>query len=182
MTIPHSLPYIKYITLSKMINQVLKTKWIASGKQTEKFKELLCQTLEKKYVELFSSGTASFYEILLSLELKPKDEVLIPSYICPSIKKAILKLGLIPTYYDNDRQKIWITSYEQVSKKISPNTKAILINHTFGIQYEKEEIEKIKSLGIFMIEDCAHFIPIEKEDKNISNLFDISFFLLMLQN
>jgi len=148
---------------------------ISSGKEVEKFKKSLSNYLQKEYIEFFSSGTEALYNILLALEIKKNDEVLIPAYICESVKQAVLKIGAKPTFYDN-KINSWISSYEEISRFVTKHTKAIIVNHTFGLRYIKDEILCIKELGIPIIEDNAHFISNNKNDIEISNLFDVSFY------
>ncbi|MCS7244451.1 MAG: DegT/DnrJ/EryC1/StrS aminotransferase family protein [Candidatus Calescibacterium sp.] len=173
--IPHSKPYLDKKDIES-VRQTILSKNIANNGKSQEFKNLLSKYLHKEYVELYSSGTTAFYEILLALEIKQDDEILIPAYICESVYKAVKKSKAKPVFYDNDENYPWITSYKQIEKKLSYNTKAILINHTFGIQYSIEEILKIKSIGKILIEDCAHFIPNKEKDRKISNIFDISFY------
>ncbi|WP_417326355.1 DegT/DnrJ/EryC1/StrS family aminotransferase [Halarcobacter sp.] len=139
------------------------------------FKKEFQNYIQKEYIELYSSGTSALYEILLALNIKKNDQVLLPSYICESIKKAVLKCGAIPILYDNEKDS-WISSYSQISKKVNKNIKAIIVNHIFGIRYNLEEIEKLSSLNIPLIQDCAHFISNNQSDIEVSNLFTASFY------
>ena len=139
------------------------------------FKKEFQNYVQKEYIELYSSGTSALYELLLALNIKKNDEVLLPSYICESVKKAIMKCEAIPIFYDNEKGS-WISSYSQILKKINKNIKAIIVNHTFGIRYNLEEIEKLSSLNIPLIQDCAHFISNNHSDIEVSNLFTASFY------
>jgi perosamine synthetase len=147
----------------------------AAQSKVNLFEKKFKKYTQKENVELYSSGSSALYELLLGLNIQPNDRVLLPSYICSSVEKAILKCHAIPIYYDNE-QESWISSFEQISKKVTKNTKAIIVNHTFGIRYSFEEIRKIANLNISIIEDCAHFISNKKEDIEISNLFTASFY------
>ncbi len=172
--IPHSKPTLGYEEF-RAIKKVFYSGMIAAGEEVMKFKKKFSNYIGKEYVEFFSSGTNAFYNILVALDVREKDEILIPAYICNSVEKAILKANAKPVYYDNAPNS-WISSYDEIKKKITKNTKAILINHTFGIRYERDEILKIKALGTPIIEDNAHFISKESCDIEISDMFIASFY------
>ena len=55
--------------------------------------------------------------------------------------------------------------------------KAIVVNHTFGISLSEVEVVKLKSLGIPLIEGCAHFITNQQKDLTLSNYFNASIYL-----
>ena len=139
------------------------------------FKEKFKSYVQKENIELYSSGANALYELLLGLNIQPNDTILLPSYICSSVEKTILKCHAIPVYYDNEKES-WISSFKQISKKVTKNTKVIIMNHTFGIRYSYEEIKKVAALNIPIIEDCAHFVSNKIEDVEISNFFTASFY------
>lgn len=174
LIIPHS-----NTTLTKkdfdVVKSSLKSGITTAHNKVELFKKEFQNYVEKEYIELYSSGSCALYELFLGLDIQKNDEILIPSYICDSVKRGILKCGAVPIYYDNE-QNSWIGSYAEISKKVTKNTKVIVLNHTFGIRYDLEEIKKLTSLNISLIEDCAHFISNEKKDIEISNLFRASFY------
>ena len=172
--IPHSKPTLLEHDIQNIV-KVFSTNIISSNSISKDFKDKLSKFLKKEYIFLYSSGTTALYELLLSLEIQQGDDVLIPSYICSSVKKAILKIGANPIYYDNEKNS-WISSYKEIKKYLTLNTKLIILNHTFGIRYKYDEINKLKQLNIPLIEDNAHFISNNKKDKNISDLFIASFY------
>ena len=99
------------------------------------FKKEFQNYVQKEYIELYSSGTSALYELLLALNIKKNDEVLLPSYICESVKKAIMKCEAIPIFYDNEKGS-WISSYSQILKKVNKNikTKNMYLNGNFFIK------------------------------------------------
>jgi dTDP-4-amino-4,6-dideoxygalactose transaminase len=157
------------------IIETFNTNIIASNGVSKKFAEKFSNFIEKDYAFLYSSGTMALYDLLLNLDIKKGDDVLIPAYICSSVKYAIIKTGANVVFYDNE-EKSWISSYEKIKNSVTKNIKAIIVNHTFGLRYKKDEIVKLKQLNIPLIEDNAHFVSNKKEDIEISNLFTASFY------
>ncbi len=166
-------------TLSKndfnAVNSVMKCGMLTAGKIVDEFQNNFKEYVQKEYIQMYSSGSQGLFELLFALNIKTGDEVLIPSYICSSVNNVILKVGGTPVYYDNKKGS-WTSSYNEIAKSINLNTKLIIINHTFGIQYNYEEIARIANSNIPLIEDCAHFISSNNDDIKISNLFLASFY------
>lgn len=157
------------------INNTFLSGITTANNKVNLFKKQFQNYAHKGYIELYSSGASALYELLLGLNIQKDDEILLPSYICDSVEKAILKCGANSLFYDNEKDS-WISSYKEISKKVTKKTKAIIVNHTFGIRYDLEEIKKLTLLNIPLIQDCAHFISSEAKDIEISNLFIASFY------
>lgn len=172
--IPHSHTLLTQKDFNSIKNTFL-TGIITAHNNVNLFKKEFQNYVQKEYIELYSSGAGALYELFLGLNIQKNDHVLLPSYICESVKKAILKCGAIPIFYDNEK-KSWISSYDEISKKVEKTTKAIIINYTFGIRYDLEEIKKLTSLNIPLIQDSAHFISNNQSDVEVSNLFTASFY------
>ena len=174
LNIPHSRSTLSDENFD-FIKETYLSGIITSNSKVDFFKTKFRRYINKEYIELYSSASQALYDLLLTMDIKEDDEILIPSYICNSVKKSILKVGAKPIFYDNEK-KSWISSSKEIQTRITKNTKVIIINHTFGIRYEKKEIEKILKCNIPMIEDCAHFISSKNIDIEVSNLFMASFY------
>ena len=107
-----------------------------------------------KSIYYYDSGRSALYDTLLDIKLKPGDKFLLPDYICDSILLPFKKLGIIPVFYNIDKNlhtSIDIDMEQCVG---------ILIIHYFGlIQYNPELINIIKQNSLIVIEDFAHAIP-----------------------
>jgi dTDP-4-amino-4,6-dideoxygalactose transaminase len=171
---PHSRPTLCSKDF-EMIKDTYSTGIITSSNKVESFKKKYQGYVQKEYIELYSSGASALYELFLGLNIQKNDEILLPSYMCNSVRKVILKCGAKPIYYDNKKDS-WISTHAEILKKVAKNTKVIIINHTFGIRYDLKEIVKLTTLRVPLIQDCAHFISNEKKDIEISNLFTASFY------
>ena len=98
----------------------------------------------------------AFYKILIALNIKKGDEILIPNFICNSILGPINQLNAIPIPYDNTKDN-WLSNIEMILKLVSKKTRIVLINHTFGYSFLeiKELLEKLNS-DIYIVEDCCN--------------------------
>ncbi len=123
----------------------------------------------------FVSGRGAMYTILKALRIGKGDEVILQSFTCVAVPNAILATGAKPCYVDiNDLTTI---NVKDLQKKISKKTKAIIVQHTFGIPSEMDEILGIaKAHKIVVIEDCAHIIGGVYKGKKLGTFGDAAFF------
>src|SRR3989338_6812839 len=83
-------------------------------------------------------------------------EILLQAFTCNATANPIIWSGFKPVYVDCNEQTFNINTYD-LRKKITPNTKAVLVQHTFGIPANIDEILNICSqYNLILIEDCAH--------------------------
>lgn len=124
------------------------------------------------------SGREALYLILKSLNLTPGDEVVVQSFTCMVVINSILWNRLIPVYVDIDDNFNYAA--EELSKKITPKTRAVIVQHTFGIP--AAEIFKIKKIcdekRLILIEDCAHALGATVEGKMAGTIGDFGFYSL----
>lgn len=108
-----------------------------------------CQTL-------FTTSCTSALEMVMdSLELKPGDEVILPSFNFPSAANAVLNRGGIPVLcdIDPDTQNL---SLRDAGKRITSRTKAIAAVHYAGVSCPMDELKQMaEEAGIALIEDAA---------------------------
>ncbi len=113
---------------------------------------------EKRYdaeFVLFSSGRVALFAILKSFDIGDGDEVIIQAFTCVAVPNSVLWAGAAPVYVDIDGT--YNIDASDVEKKITKRTKAIVVQHTFGIPANIETISKIaKKHALLVIEDCAH--------------------------
>jgi len=134
----------------------------------------------KKYLKVstavsFDSGRSALLAILKSLNLKSKDEVLLQSFTCVAVPNPILWANLRPIFVDID--ETLNLSPEDLEKKITPKSKAVIVQHTFGYPSQIEKIKKIcQKHNLILIEDCAHGLGAQYQGKKIGTFSDASFF------
>jgi len=121
-------------------------------------------------------GRTAIYLILKSLGLKEGDEVLIPSFVCETVIKAILRASLTPRLVDIDNKTFTIDP-SSVRESITPKTRALIAVHTFGQPCDLKALGEItKDAGIYLIEDCAQALGAKYRDKPVGTFGDASMF------
>ncbi len=99
----------------------------------------------------FDSGRGALFAILRSFGIGRGHEVICQAFTCVAVPDAVRATGATPVFVDID--ETYTMSLTDVKRKITPKTKAIIVQHTFGISANIEEIKKCK---VKIIEDFAH--------------------------
>jgi perosamine synthetase len=134
------------------IKDIVFSSQIARGALCNKLEAEFCAYLGVNYSMAVSSGTAALHLALLAMGIGQGDEVIIPSYTCTALLNAINYTGANPVLADIDHYTFNMNR-NTIMQKLSFRTKAIILTHTFGFP---APIDDIASLGIPIIEDCAH--------------------------
>ncbi len=155
----------------------LKTEWISSsGSYLETFERKWAKYCNKKYAVSVTSGTAALIVAFKALNLKPGDEVIMPSFTIISCALAIIEAGGKPILADCDLDT-WCIKTDEIKKKISSRTKAILVVHMFGHPVNIDEIKEIiKNKNIDIIEDAAESHGSKFKNKVVGSFGKISCF------
>lgn len=147
-----------------------------SGNYIQKLEGYFKKNFNSKYAFSFSSGRASFLAILKSLNLKKNDEVLVQSFTCNAVTNPIKTLKLLPVFVDIEKETLNMDP-EDLKTKINSKSRAVVVQHTFGLPAKMNEIENIcKEYNLILIEDCAHSLGADYQGKKIGTIGKISFF------
>ena len=129
-----------------------------------------------KQIFLFESGRTALYTLLSALNLQSDDEVLLQAYTCVAVPEPILWAGAKPVYVDIDAKTLNMAPFD-LEKKISPRSKVLIIQHTFGQPANLKELLTIaRRHQLFIIEDCAHSLGSLYEGKKVGTFADASFY------
>ena len=174
--IPVNIPRL-YSEEKKNIIQCIKTNWISSeGKFVKDFEESFSKFNNRKFGIAVSSGTAALEVAVKSLNLRKNSEVIIPSFSIISSALCVIKLGLKPVLVDCDINT-WNANPDEILKKISKKTSAIIITHIYGLPVNLAKIIKIaKKKNIKIIEDAAEQIGQKYKNKICGSFGDLSTF------
>jgi len=145
------------------------------GEHVEKFENDFKNYFNFDFVFSLNSGRSCLLLILEALNIKKDDEIIVQGFTCNAVINPILKTNARPIYIDiDDALNIDISKIE---KKITKKTKAIIVQHTFGMPGKIKEIKKIcEKYDLFLIEDCAHALGAKYDNKYCGTFGDISFF------
>ena len=117
----------------------------------------------------------------------PKDsEVLLQAFTCNAVPNPVLWAGFTPVYVDCDENDFNI-DLEDLKQKISPNSKAVVVQHTFGLPAfakasagkpanTNEILEICREHNLILIEDCAHSLGAEFDGQKVGAFGKAAFF------
>lgn len=107
-------------------------------------------------VFLYWKGRVALYAILNAMQVGSRDEVLMPSFTCVVVPNAVLYADATPRYVDIDSATL-NASFEVIQSAVTERTKVILVQNTFGLSTDVDEIAAFaRERGIYTIEDCTH--------------------------
>ncbi len=126
-------------------------------------------------VALCNSGRSALLTILQAFDIRNGDEVIIQAFTCVAVPNSVLWAGAKPVFADID-DTLNIDSTD-IEKKITKRTKAIIVQHTFGVPAHMDTIVPLaKKHGLILIEDCAHSLGASYKGKKIGTFGDAAFF------
>jgi len=151
--IPHSKPTLGNKEI-KVVSEVIASGHIAQGQTVSLFEQSVAQEIGVKGAVGCSSGTAALHLTLLAMEIGAGDEVIFPSYVCSALLNAVRYVKATPVLAEVDPRTHNIDPGD-VEKRLSGNTKAIIVPHLFGLP---ADLTELTSFGIPVIEDCAQAV------------------------
>lgn len=139
----------------RFVIDALKSSWISGGPFVEKFEQGLREYLKTGHAICVSNGTTALHLALLGAGVQSDDEVIVPNYTFVAPGSMVVAVGARPVFADVD-PRTWCISVEDVKKKISPRTKAVVAVHIYGNMASVIELREIADqYGIILIEDTA---------------------------
>lgn len=173
------LPFAKPSISDEAIAEVvacLKSGWITTGPRVQKFEELLRHYLKSTHALTVSSATAGLHLALLSLQLKPGDEVITTALTFVATLNTIVQAGGKPVLVDIDPKTLNI-DVAQIEKAITPRTKAIMPVHFAGLPVDLDPIYQLaQKYQLRVIEDAAQAIGTKYKKQILGSFGDIQVF------
>jgi perosamine synthetase len=124
----------------------------------------------------FNSGRSALFAILSSLGLQQGDEVLLQAFTCNAVPNPVLWAGLKPVYVDC-REDDYNIDAEDLERKITPRSKVIIVQHTFGLPADMDRIMEVCNRhNLIFIEDCAHALGAAYKGKKVGTFGKAAFF------
>jgi perosamine synthetase len=173
--LPFSLPYITNKEISA-VSKVLKSGWLTTGLVTQGFEKEFAKYIGAKYAIAVNSGTAALHLALDAIDLKPGDEVIVPTMTFTATAEVVTYFGAKPIFVDC-REDTFNIDPKKIEEKITKKTKAIIPVHIGGQACDMDEIFAIaKKHNLKVIEDAAHALPSKYKGKMIGTIGDLTCF------
>jgi dTDP-4-amino-4,6-dideoxygalactose transaminase len=146
-----------------------------TGSAIKSAEEWFAGYFNDSYAVSFNSGRTALAAILAAFGIGKGDDVIIQAFTCRAVTESVRGSGARPVYADID--DAYNLSSRDAEKKITSDTRAIIVQHTFGIPGSMDEIVRFaRAHGLFVIEDCAHSLGALYHGRKAGSLGDAAVF------
>ena len=148
----------------------------AVGPSIENFEKIVSEYAGVKYAVSFNSGTSALHAVMLACDIGKGDEVIVPSFTFIATANSAVFTGAKPVFADVEKETYGLDP-EDVKKKISSKTKAIMPIHYGGRPCKVRELREIaKEYNLLLIEDAAESIGASIDGKRVGSFGDAAMF------
>ena len=157
--------------------ETIRSKWISTGPKTAEFERRFAEMLEVKHAVALANCTVSLHLALLLSDIKPGDEIICPSLTFVATANAIRYVNAIPVFADITNYENLTIDTEDIERKITKRTKAIMLMHYGGFGCEMDKILQIaEKHDLRIIEDACHGPLSEYDGKKLGTFGDFGCF------
>ncbi len=155
------------------LKQALEDRHFIAGGKFAKSCEKWLHEYSGCHAFLTTSGTTALDMAALMLDLKPGDEVILPSYTFSATANAIALRGATPVFVDIREDTLNIDE-RKIEEAVTPKTKALFPIHYAGVAAEMDTILEIaKRYNLAVIEDAAQCLWSKYKGRPLGTLGDL---------
>ncbi|MDP3970717.1 MAG: DegT/DnrJ/EryC1/StrS family aminotransferase [bacterium] len=176
MRVPVNEPLISE-EAKKNILEAVETGWISSaGKFVEEFENKFASYLGVKHAITTNNGTTALHTALLTMNIGPGDEVIVPAFTMIATIFAVMYTGAKPVFVDCELETYNLDP-AKLEEKITKNTKAIMPVHIYGHSCDMDPILEIaQKHNLIVIEDAAEAHGATYKGRICGSMSDIACF------
>lgn len=158
------------------ISDVIANSSFIGGKTVQAFEQAFANYCGARFCLGVGNGTDALEIAIEALDMPPGSEVLVPGNSFIASSEAVSRSGHKVVFVDSDAAS-YIINIDDVLKKITEKTKAIIAVHLYGHPCDMKRLTDIcKDKGIYIIEDCAQAHGAEFDGKRVGSTGDIAAF------
>ncbi|MEN8192418.1 MAG: DegT/DnrJ/EryC1/StrS family aminotransferase [Bacteroidota bacterium] len=160
--------------LDSAIINTAESQYFILGPEVQKLEGEINEFLSSNKAIGVSSGTDALLIALMSIDIKPGDEVIVPTYSFFATAGVVSRLNAIPVFVDIDPITFNIDP-AKIEEKITDKTKAIIPVHLYGQSADMAPIMEIaKKHNLKVVEDGAQAISVQyKDGRSVGTIGDI---------
>ena len=160
----------------RSVETVLKSDWLTTGPKVPEFEQNISEYIGCRHSVAVNSGTSALDIAVNSLNLSCGDEVISTPFTFAATNNALLYHGIRPVFADIEKETRNIDP-DQIRKKITPRTKAIMFVDFAGHPCRIDEIREIaRENNLFLIEDACHSFGAKYKGKKVGRFADMTIF------
>jgi perosamine synthetase len=146
------------------------------GPAIASYEQAFAEQIGVRYAYSFSAGRVGLYSLLQAIRIGPGDEVLLQVPTHMVVANAVRYTGARPVYVDC-RLDTYGIDLDEAERLITPRTKALIIQHTFGIPTDLDAaLDLANRYGLDLIEDCVHALGAEYGGRQVGSFGRAAFF------
>ncbi|MDE2565597.1 MAG: DegT/DnrJ/EryC1/StrS aminotransferase family protein [Burkholderiales bacterium] len=159
------------------VMECLESTWISSkGRFIAEFEQGFARRVGAAHAASVCNGTVALHLALVALGIGPGDEVIVPTLTYIASANAVAYTGATPVFADS-LAATWQIDPEDVARKITPRTKAIMAVHLYGHPCDMDALAALcRSHRLFLVEDCAEAIGTAYKGRNAGTFGDVATF------
>ncbi|MBN4666574.1 DegT/DnrJ/EryC1/StrS family aminotransferase [Pandoraea nosoerga] len=159
------------------VNECLDSTWISSkGEFISRFEQGFAKFIGAGHVTTVSNGTVAIHLALEALGVGPGDEVIVPTLTYVASINTILQTGATPVYVDS-LASTWQIDPDDVRRKITPRTKAVMVVHLYGLPCDMDAISTIcRENKLLLVEDAAEAFGTLYKGQHVGTFGDVATF------
>ena len=162
---------LKYIA-----DAIASEKICGDGKYTLECEKIIEKHFNSPKIYLTTSGTTALEMACMLVDIKPGDEVIMPSFTFSSTATAVVLFGGVPVFVDIRKDTMNIDE-TKIEAAITDKTKAIMVVHYAGVGCNMEVIMDIaKRHNLKVIEDAAQVVNAVYHGKHLGTFGDVGCF------
>lgn len=157
--------------------RVLESKWLTQGEETQAFEQEFAEYIGVRHAVAVSNCTVALHLANLAAGVCPGAEVVTTALTFAASANAIRYTGAVPVFADSRSLDDWTVCPDDIERRITPRTKALLVVHYAGFGCDMDRIGALaRKHGLKVIEDCAHSVGAARGGVKIGARGDFSCF------
>ena len=162
--------------IKEAVQRVLESKKYVKGEEAKSFEQEFAAFCHTRYGIATNSGTSALHVALLAAGITRGDEVIVPSHTFVATASPLLHIGARPVFAEVDRETYTIDP-EEIRKKITDGTKAIIPVHLYGHPCDMDPImELAREHHLTVIEDACQAHGAEYRGTRVGSMGDMACF------
>ena len=173
--IPYGKQFIEEDDIQAVV-ETLRADYLTTGPKVTEFEKTVAEYVGAKYAVAIANGTAALHAACFAAGIKKGDEVITTPLTFAASANCVLYCGGKPVFADVN-QRTYNIDPEDIKRKITDQTKAIISVHLAGQPCDLDSIHKIaQEYDLIVIEDGAHALGAEYNGRKIGALSDMTTF------
>lgn len=158
----------------KVMKSAVLTHKLGAGPMVTKFEKSFAESVKAKHAIAVNTGTAALHSAIVAAELKPDDEVILPSFTFVSTAEVVVMTGAKPVFVDINPETYNI-SPEEIEKVVTKKTKAVFPVDLYGLSADMKRVRGIADKHrLVVVEDAAQAHGASYEGKPVGAFADVA--------